>query len=784
VIGRTIHHYEIISKIGEGGMGVVYKAHDQKLDRHVALKFLPREMSADPDVRRRFMHEARAASALDHPNISTVHEINETPDGRLFIVMPCYDGETVRERLEQGPFELSEALKIAVEIANGLARAHERGVIHRDVKPGNIMLCTDGQAKIMDFGLAKIAGASRVTQTGMTVGTVAYMSPEQTQGRDIDHRCDVWALGAVLYEMITGKPPFHSEHQAAIVYSILNSDPEPLSSVQTSVPFEVEQLVSKAMEKDPDKRFQTAREMTDELELLREKLDLLPRRSELKKRIIRQRRRLALTAISAVVGLALAVTAVWYFWPGRAEAIDSIAVIPLENLSGDEAQDIWADGITAELISSFQKVGGFKKVTPRSAVMRYKGTQKLPREIAEELDVKVVLQGTFLKVDTRVKITLELIDGESEAMIWANSFIRRARNILALQSEIALAVVDTIGLELMPEDTELLTVEQSIKPDAYEAYLWGRSYEEGWTSERRAKALESFHRAIEIDSSFADAYAWLAFCYATGEIGGVKDLDSAWALSQKALELAPNSAIAHEALGWILLNRDYDWNGAAREMEEAQRLAPGSEGIQLPLFYNLMGNNEKAIELAERRVQSDPLDHNRHLSLGFTYMVAGRPDDAIERYQRILERFEGEEESVKDAWEWIAYAYAQKGLPDSSFAIAHREGLDTSHFHLWDWVYAVAGMPDSAMRHLEEFKSRGASAALIGGIYGLGGYRDEAFEWLNLAYEDRATWLLFLNTMSAFGCADSLITDPRWDDLTDRIGFPNGNWERRKADLE
>jgi len=490
-------------------------------------------------------------------------------------------------------------------------------------------------------------------------------------------------------------------------------------------------------------------------------------------------------AVSTVVVIVLAALAVWYWWPGRAEAIDSIAVLPLDNLSGDEEQDIWADGVTAELISNFKKVGALETVISRSTAMRYKDTNKTPREIADELGVKVILHGTFQKIGTRVRITAELINGRTEELIWSDTFNGRTRDILNLQSEIPRSIMEEIELVLTPEETEILTVERTVDEEAYVAYLKGRNYEKYWKSEQRAKALESFQSAIQLDSTFVEAYAWLAFCYATGEIGGTKDLDQAWKLANKALELDPRSALAHEARGWCLLNRDYDWDGALREMEEAQRLAPGDDGIQIHGIYNLAGRNEKAIELAERGARADPLDYHKHQTLCFTYMTAGRPDDAIEHYRTMLERFADDEDVVKTAWEWMAYAYTQTGLPDSAFAIARREGLDTSDWHLWDWVYAAAGLPDSAMRHLEEFKAYGEDTATITGfLYGLGGRRDEAFEWLNIACDERATWLLFINNMSAFGCYDSLLADPRWDELTARVGFPEGNWKRRPIWIE
>ena len=782
MIGRKIQHYEIVAKIGEGGMGVVYKAHDSKLDRFVALKFLPREMSADPDVRRRFMHEARAASALDHTHIATVHEIGETDDGLLYIAMPYYEGESLQQRLAGGALPVNEALRIAVEIGRGLARAHDEGVVHRDVKPGNIMLCAGGESKIMDFGLAKIAGASRVTRTGQTVGTISYMSPEQTRGRDADHRTDVWALGAVLYEMLAGSPPFEAEHQPATIYLILNTDPEPLASARPELPLEVEQVVSKALEKDPDRRYQTTAEFVEALEDLRERFDLLPKRSAIQKRIIRHRRRMALTAVASVAAAALIALAVWYLWPGRAEALDSIAVLPIENLSGDEKHDLDADGVTGELISNFNRIGALEKVSSRRAVIRYKGSDKSVREIAEELGVKVILSGTLQIQDDRVRIYIELIDGDSEEQIWSHTFPGRKHDILTLQGEIARASAAEIEVSLTPEEEEILTVDRTVNdPAAWEAYLLGVELDGIWSGERRRGAKEKFEQAIALDSTFAPAYARLAYSNATGDIGGTKDLEKAYTLATRALELDPSSPLAHEAMGHTLLNRDYDWEGAEREFEESRRLAPGDAGIGMEMFYSLSGRPDVAVDVAQRALEQEPRDFVWYVALGYQLMAAHRPDESIAVHKKILTRF-GEDEQYW-AWEWIAYCYTQKGLPDSAFAIARRENIDTSSWHLWDWVYSAAGMPDSALRHIDQmvasYQAGDGNPTKIGMIYGFAGRRDEAFEWLNRAVDERHGWTLVLNNASAFGVCDSLITDPRWDDLVERIGFPEGNWKRR-----
>jgi serine/threonine protein kinase/tetratricopeptide (TPR) repeat protein len=774
LIGRTINQYEILSKLGEGGMGVVYRAHDQKLDRFVALKFLPREMSADPAVRKRFMQEARASSALDHPNISTVHEIGETPEGGLFIVMPCYEGETLSERLERGPLEVAEALKIAAEVANGLSRAHDQGVIHRDVKPGNIMLVADGPAKIMDFGLAMIAGASRLTQDGTMLGTAAYMSPEQAQGAEIDSRTDVWALGAVLYEMLSGRSPFEADHHLAIMYSIMNEEPEPLSTEMTGIPFEVEQLVSKAMEKESDKRFQTAREMAGKIEELREQLDFLPKRGELRKRIIRQRRRLALTAVFSVAAVALIAAAVWYWWPGRAETIDSIAVLPIVNLQEDPELEYLSDGITAELTNELSHVGSIRVISHRTA-KTYKESDKPLSEIAQELNVDAVIEGSFEQTGEDVRITVQLIQADPEDQLWTDNFVRRIGDLMDLYSELTLTIAGTIGAKLTSEEEKRLAVSRKVADEVYREFLLGRHFREQLYSSIkkviRDKALSHFNRAIELDSTYAPARAgaaWVIAWHYRWWYDEDRDsfLERAQAEADRALELDSGLSEVHLALAELfLINLDFE--GARKEYTRALELDKSTTALTYYAgnFLNWAGEFEDAVALARKAVDLEPVAEVNHHNLAFVLFVARRYEESIAKCEETRELFPRYNDFI------IGMNYEAMGRYE-----------DVAQFYS-DRGYE-ANFSDSASWHTEQQRliSRDSTSCVELGFnlmayyvarsYAGLGYIDQSLKWLELAKKDYPVFVAQINTDAQF---DGLRPDTRFQALMKQMGIPSGD---------
>ena len=404
MIGQTVSHYKILSKLGEGGMGVVYKAEDLKLHRFVALKFLPPHVS-DDDATQRFVNEAHAVSALDHPNICAIHEIDQTPEGQMFIVMPCYEGASLQAIIKRGRLELDQAVDVASQVAKGLTKAHERGIIHRDVKPGNILVTSDGLTKIVDFGLAKLATQTRLTRTGTTVGTVMYMSPEQAKGEETDQRSDIWSLGVVLYEMVTGSPPFRGEHEQAIIYSIINQMAEPVGRLLPEAPKGLEQILSKALAKSPSDRYQRMSELAADLDLLKEsfRMEAAKVGTAARRRASRPRVWVGFGVVIAAVVLAIFLGKTYFSKP-QEKPITSIAVLPLRNLSADPGQDYFSDGMTEAIIKELSQIKALRVISMTS-VMRYKNTQKTIPDIAHELGIDAVVEGSVLRADHDVRIT-------------------------------------------------------------------------------------------------------------------------------------------------------------------------------------------------------------------------------------------------------------------------------------------------------------------------------------------------------------------------------------------
>ena len=782
MIGKRVSHYEIRSKLGAGGMGVVYRAHDTTLGRDVALKFLPADLTGDDAARARFIHEARAAAALEHPNICTVYEVGEA-DGAMFIAMPLVEGESLRDKIASGPVPVDEAIELALGVARGLSKAHSHGIVHRDIKPGNVLLTTDGQAKIVDFGLAKLATQTRLTKTGMTVGTVSYMSPEQAKGDDVDHRTDVWALGVVLYEMLAGKRPFRGDADAAVVYSILNTDPEPVTAVRREVPVALEDVAEKALSRDPDKRYQTVDEMIEALETVREesRLGIDRRHYAVLKRLKRRKRLMAGSATLVVVAIAAILLTTF---SRQGQALDTLAVLPLENLSGDEGQDIFAEGITGELITNFQRLGGLEKVISRSASMRYKDTDKSPREIASELDVKVLVGGMIQIQGDNVRITAELIDGATEELIWSGKFEGQLRDFLFIQGQIARAIADEINLRLTPEEAELLAVDRPVDREAYEAYLWGLKHIYFFNPDRIRKATESFEKSIAIDSTFAPAYASLSFVNAHF----IRDYDKAETLANRALELDPRSPQAHVALATILMTRDRDWEGTEREIALVEEMVSKPCDVpEIALFYLLGARMDLAVGCALHEVETDPTNPDPLKMLAVIYRCASRPEEAIAAGRKVLEFFPDNQDAVESAWKEISAAYTMMGLPDSAIAIAGREGFEISA-----QTYAAAGMLEPVKEQLEatlkawEDRNKPSSSlsCYIAGLYGYLGDNDKAFEWLDKAYEGRAWLLMYLNNAIGEGELDNLLEDPRLTDLMERMGYPRNNIAQRLASIE
>ncbi|MFQ6008621.1 MAG: protein kinase [Candidatus Zixiibacteriota bacterium] len=500
MIGKTISHYKVLEKLGAGGMGVVYKAEDTRLKRCVVLKFLPPELTRDEEAKERFVNEAQAASALDHPNICTIYEIDETKDGQMFIAMACYEGETLKSIIDNRRLMIEEAVGIAIQIAQGLAKAHEQGIVHRDIKPANIIVTKDGVVKILDFGLAKLTGVTQLTKTGTTLGTVAYMSPEQAQGVTVDHRTDIWSLGVGLYQMVSGELPFRGEYEQAVIYSILNEEPEETSEI----PANLQQIVAKALAKEPDERYQQMDDMLTDLSTLRKELES------------------ASTQVTV----------------SKEKPAPAIAVLPFVNMSADPENEYFCDGMAEELIDAFTKLEGLRVVS-RTSAFSFKGKELKIQKIGEELKVSHVLEGSVRKAGKRLRITAQLINVDDGYHLWSQKYDRELEDVFAIQDDIAETIVDTLKVKLVGEKEVPLIKRYTENVEAYQLYLKGRYF---WNKRHQGElqqAMAFFNQTIEKEPTHALAYTGLAdsffiighYCYLPPKEAFLK----AKAFAQKAL---------------------------------------------------------------------------------------------------------------------------------------------------------------------------------------------------------------------------------------------------------
>ncbi len=770
--GSTIAgRYKIIEELGRGGMGVVYKAEDTKLKRTVALKFLPPELTHISEVKERFMREAQAAAALDHPNICTVHEFDEAEE-KPFISMAYIEGQSLKKKIESGPLELDEALRIATQVAEGLHEAHKKGVVHRDIKSSNIMVTEQDHAKIMDFGLARVAGGTLVTKEGTTMGTIAYMSPEQARGEEVNHRTDIWSLGVVLYEMISGQLPFKGEHDQSVMYSILNEEPEPITNLTSDTPMAIEQVVGKALEKNPDERYQHTEELLEDLRSISEGIEPEGIRARLWKAKLLRRKKAFLYAGIAGFLVIMTVIALSLF-TGRAKAIDSIAVLPFENLSGDPDQEYFSDGITDALINELAKISALRVIS-RHSVMRYKGSEKPLPEIAQELDVDVVVEASVQTDGGRVQIRVQLIQLPTEQNLWADSYEREMSDILVLQSDVARAIVKKINIMVAPQEETRLASAREVNPETYKAYLRGMFYLNTYTPEGIEKGLGYLHEAVEKDPADPLACAALALGYtiiAHTPSPPPYALPRARTAALRALELDENLAEVHLALAMIKVYADWDRTGAeqayqrALELNSSLALAHAHYGW----YLEINGHVDEALAELNRGQELDPLAPIYPAWLGWMYFWEGEYDEAIEETLKSLEL----DPDFPIGLYVLGCGYAAKGMYEEAIA-AHQKAGGVSPDFRWGLgqTYALAGRKDEALEVAAELESQPKVWDTWGlaEIYTALGEKDEAFRWLEAAYQQRHPYIQWIRRNSSF---DSLRDDPRFNDLAQRMNLPD-----------
>jgi eukaryotic-like serine/threonine-protein kinase len=762
VVGKTVSHYKILEKIGEGGMGIVYKARDTKLDRTVALKFLPSHHSFAEEYKARFFREAKAASSLDHPAICTIHEINETSDGQLFIVMPAYAGETLSDKIARGPLHIDEALDTAIQIAGGLQAAHEEGIVHRDIKSSNIFLTQRGEVKIMDFGLAQKSEAVSTAKTMTTVGSVPYVSPEQVRGDKIDHRTDIWSLGIVLYEMLTGRRPFVSDYSEELVYMILREEPEAVMKLRSDVPSALVQILEKALQKDRELRYRSAEEMLHDLtELQREELTarhgLMPRNAAILKRP-------GMYGVLAVLILVLIISLV-YFNRVQEERIISIAVLPLENLSGDPDQEYFADGMTDALISNLSKIRSLHVIS-RNSAMFYKNVRQSAAVIAADLNVDYIVTGTVLREADRVRISIHLIEGATDKLIWSDSYDHYLSDVLTLQREAARDIVNEIRVTLTPHEEIVFAREHVVNEDAYELYLWGNHFLNSRTQGRRAVQL--FEEAIAIDSNYAEAYSALALSHVIAA-GGLLDITAeeaerkARGYALRALQLDSTLAEARGVLAQLRWFYDWDLESADEEYKRALELEPNNVNTLLSYAWALlpMRRYDEALRMIDHAFRLEPVLSVTNIDRAHLLYYTRQYEVAITLLAKTLEM-----EPNANGIRWLlGRSYWRAGETDRALEELEKVG-DSFRIAL------ISGQVEEARNILESDISQRAldrrEFVFVASAYAKLGMREEAIQWLEKAYTERTPWLIYVTVIADF---DDFHDDLRFQELVRKIGL-------------
>ncbi|HEX7078845.1 MAG TPA: protein kinase [Candidatus Eisenbacteria bacterium] len=743
MIGTTLSHYRILEPLGTGGMGEVYRAHDLHLDRDVAVKVLLRGALADPSARERFRREAHVLSRLSHPGVATIFDF-DTQDGVDFLVMEYVPGGTLQSRLGDGPLDIDEVARIGAEIGDALEDAHRRGFLHRDLKPGNVVLTASGTPKILDFGLAgllqgtQIASAS--TQDGAIVGSLPYMAPEQIRGETSDPRTDVYAFGAVLYEMATGRRPFGKERPEALMFEILHGATRSVRSVRPEAPPELDRLIDSCLNKDPALRPASAGAVSQTLRRIRD----------------RARDGAEPEAARGVVR--------------------SLAVLPLDNVSRDPTQEYFADGMTEALISELAHVKALRVIS-RTSAMKYKGVQRALPDIARELNVDAVLEGSALLVGKRVRVTVKLISARTDETLWADRYDGEIEDVLDMQSRVAEAVAKEIAVQVTPREATQLARRRSVDPAAHVEYLKGRHTAAATSPQAIELSLRHFHRALELDPTFAPAWAGIAQCHLVragrGMAPAVEANAEARSAAMKALELDDSLAEAHVALG-VIAAHEMKLPEAIRSLERAIEQNPGSTSAYTNLgrLYYCCERHREAQEAMLRALAIDPLSMIIHTTVGDAYYYAREYERSLVYYRRAVEldpRFDGAHTDLARSLEALGrfdearreYEEGRRlsgGVAGPSFGLAHLE--------------SSSGNAAAARRILQELidarSHRVVSAWGIAALHAALGDVDESFRWLDRAVEEGATGLIFLRVHPRL---DPIRQDPRYAALIRRVGL-------------
>jgi serine/threonine-protein kinase len=773
MIGRTLGHYRIESWLGAGGMGEVYCARDVRLDRAVAVKVLSEHLSTHPDALARFEIEAKAAAALSHPNILAIHDFGDE-QGIAYTVTELLHGETLRARLNRSPLDLQSAIDLAIAVADGLAAAHAKGITHRDLKPENIFLLEDGRIKILDFGLAQMGPLfsgeearpkPAITETGMLIGTVAYMSPEQAEGRKVDPRSDVFSFGSVLYEMVTGEHAFEGKSKLETLDAIRRQDPLPAARLAGTI---LQPIVTRCLRKNPADRFRSGEELLLELRTLR--VDRPP-----------ARRKALWAGATAVVLLLLGswafLSAKRHGWiPGSGHPMTSLAVLPLANLSNNPDEGYFADGMTDVLIANLAEISSLRVIS-RTSVMQFKGTKKSLPEIGRQLNVDGVIEGTVQRSGDQVRITAELVDTSADRHLWARSYERKVGDVLKLQGEVAREIASEVQARITPQESENLARNRAVTPAALEAYLKGRFYWSEYTDESLSKSIEYYQQAAALDPAYAAAYAGLSEAWTgLGWIGArpwEEVREKAKDAAQKALAIDDALSDAHGAVAVIAL-RDWEWKKAEEEDRKAIALNPGYVTAHLSYSNMLryLGRAEESISEAKRAVELDPLAVLTNEVLATAFLCARRADEAIAQCQTALE-LHPEASSLHLV---LGQSFYLKGMYPQAIEEINKtlslDGEDPEFSPDLAFFYASSGRKDEARQILARLQALAKQIPVNPGLIaivhiGLGQHK-EALSRLEESYRSRSPIMTWLKVDPRF---DSIREEPEFQDLMRRVGL-------------
>jgi eukaryotic-like serine/threonine-protein kinase len=800
MIGQTVSHYRVVERLGGGGMGVVYKAEDIKLGRFVALKFLPPEMSRDPIALQRFQLEARAASALNHPNICTVYEIDEY-EGQSFIAMEFLEGTTLKHRPSLECHDIDEILHVGIQVADALDAAHSQGVIHRDIKPANIFVTRRGHAKLLDFGLAKLSpvragvaegvgvsaaetaatSEANLTSPGTTLGTVAYMSPEQALGEPLDARTDLFSFGTVLYEVTTGRTAFAGNTSAAVFDAILHRSPVSAVRLNPDMPDELQHIIGKLLEKDRNERYQSARDLATDLRRLKRDTDS-GQSTHISREVATAHeqkvaaRRFAAIWVASACAVLLVLLALYLFW-WRKGTIDSIAIMPFVNASNGAQVEYLSDGLTESLINSLSQLPNLS-VMSRNSVFRYKGKGTDPKILGKDLGVRAVLLGRVVQQGDNLSVNVELVDTKNNHHLWGEQYNRKVSDLLSMQQDITRDISDSLRLELTGEEKTQLAKRPTEDPVAYQLYLNGLYYWNKGTEGDFQKAADLFNQAIAKDPQFALAQAGLADTYSLLADSGYMAPGDAWPKAKTAAMVAvgidDSLAEAHTSLALVKAYYDWDWPGAESEFRRAIELNPNSAAAHhwYGSYLAKIGRQNEAQEELQKAHELDPVSLLISTSLSWDYYASNQPDRAIELLKKTLDL----DQNYGPARRLLESCYEQKGQ--------YKEAVAE-----WQKTFTLANNPELAAAIGNDFETSGYKAVLQDWLEGLQelskreyispyeiaqtearlGDRDQVFSWLEKAYAERDSRIVALKVEPAF---QDLHGDPRFQDLAKRIGLP------------